>query len=114
VEAHGIRDAQRYLLKDPLLAGESWSSVVSLRSTEHYKVLQAGGSVEVPAGRFESCVLIEGRNPQSPTQVLVADQTYCLDVGLVRVQTFEETSGQRGPIQWDQELVAYRIAKPHP
>jgi hypothetical protein len=110
VDGHGVRDEQRYLLKDPISAGQSWSSVVSMRSTEHYRVLEASVSIEVPAGRFESCALIEGRNPQSSSQVLVAEQTYCLEVGLVRVQTFEETDGHRGPLQWNQELMAYRIA----
>src|SRR5450432_2550131 len=35
VDGKGIRDEQRYLLKDPVALGESWSSVVSMRSTEH-------------------------------------------------------------------------------
>jgi hypothetical protein len=112
VDGKGVRDEQRYLLKDPIAVGQSWSSVVSMRSTEHYEVVEAGAQVLVPAGRFDGCVRIEGRNRQSPTQVQIAEQTYCLGVGLVRVQTFEETDGHRGPMQWNQELLAFRVANP--
>jgi hypothetical protein len=112
VDPKGVRDDQRYLLKDPIALGQTWSSVVSMRSTEHYEVVAAGISVVVPAGQFEGCARIEGRNPQSPTQVLIAEQTYCLGVGLVQVQTFEETDGRRGPMQWNQELLAFRVANP--
>jgi hypothetical protein len=114
VDAKGVRDEQRYLLREPIALGQSWSSVVSMRSTEHYEVVASGVSVEVPAGRFDGCARIEGRNPQSPTQVLIAEQTYCLGVGLVSVRTFEENDGRRGPMQWNQELVAFRISNPNP
>lgn len=106
----GLRDDQRYLLREPLAEGKSWSSVVSVSSTEHYSVAAVGEAAEVPAGRFAGCVRVEGRTPGGADRAQLAEQTYCPGVGLVRVVTYEEISGRRGPPQWQEELVAFRVA----
>lgn len=106
----GLRDDQRYLLREPLEPGKGWSSVISIESTEHYRVAAIGETVSVPAGRFEGCVEIEGRTPAGPDRAQLALQSYCPGVGLARVVTFEEVSGRRGPPQWREELTAFQVA----
>ncbi len=110
VDARGVRDDQRYLLREPLEPGRSWQSVISLSSTEHYRVVGVGESADVPAGHFDGCVRIEGRVPGGRDKIQLAEQTYCQGVGLVRVTTYEEMGGQRGAPQWEEDLAAYRLA----
>jgi hypothetical protein len=104
----GLRDDKRYLLRDPLQLGKRWSAVVSLTDSENYEVVGVDETVEAPAGRFRGCVRVQGRSP-GPQGVLLAEQVYCPEVGLVRVTTYEEQGGQRGPPQWREELAAYRV-----
>ena len=106
----GLRDEHRYLLKEPLEVGRTWTSVIDVSTTEHYKVDEVGVGVDVPAGHFDDCVQIEARNPQGPNLSLIADQIYCPGVGLVRVVTFQERSGNRSAPQFMQELASYKVA----
>ncbi len=108
--ADGLRDEHRYLLKEPLEVGRTWTSIIDVSTSEHYKVDELGVRVDVPAGHFEDCVQIEARNPSGPNIALVADQTYCPGVGLVRVVTFQERSGNRSAPQFMQELASYKVA----
>ncbi len=39
VDAFGVRDQKRYLLRAPLEPGRTWTNVVSVSSVEHYKVM---------------------------------------------------------------------------
>jgi len=104
----GLRDDKRYLLRDPTELGRKWSAVVSLTESESYEVMGVNETIDVPAGHFTECVRVEGRSPGGQG-VQVAEQVYCPQVGLVRVTTYEERDGQRGPAQWREELEAYRV-----
>lgn len=104
----GLRDDKRYLLKDPMELGRKWSAVVSLTESESYEVVGIGETIEIPAGHFNGCVRVEGRSPGGQG-IQVAEQVYCPQVGLVRVTTFEERDGARGPPQWREVLEAYRV-----
>ncbi len=106
----GLRDAQRYLIREPVQPGKSWRSVIGLDATESYRVAAVGESADVPAGHFAGCVRIEGREPSHQGAIQLAEQTYCPGVGLVRVTTYEEREGVRGAPQWTEELVAFRLA----
>lgn len=108
-EADGLRDEHRYLLKEPLEVGRTWTSIIDVSTSEHYKVDEIGVRIDVPAGHFEDCVQIEARNPQGPSMSLIADQVYCPGVGLVRVVTFQERSGVRSAPQFLQELASYKV-----
>lgn len=107
-DAYGIRDDRRYLLREPLEVGRSWTNVVSVSSVERYKVLGAGASCEVPAGRFEQCVVIEARNRVNPKTTLVNELTFAPRVGLVRVVVVAETDGRRIP-QTEHLLRAFEL-----
>ncbi len=96
VDAFGIRDRKRYLLKEPVEPGRSWTNVVSVSSIERYKILELG-PCEVPAGRFESCVGVEGRNRVDDQTTLVNQLTLARGVGIVRIETAAEVRGERIP-----------------
>lgn len=96
VDAFGIRDRKRYLLKEPVEQGRSWTNVVSVSSIERYKILELG-PCEVPAGRFESCVGVEGRNRVDDQTTLVNQLTLARGVGIVRIETAAEVRGERIP-----------------
>jgi hypothetical protein len=96
VDAFGIRDRKRYLLKEPVEPGRSWTNVVSVSSIERYKILELG-PCEVPAGRFESCVGVEGRNRVDDQTTLVNHLTLARGVGIVRIETAAEVRGERIP-----------------
>lgn len=111
-DAWGVRDQRRYLLRDPVSVGERWTNVISVSTVEHYTIVEAGQSCEVPAGRFENCVKVESRNRVNKKATLVNELTFARGVGLVRVKTVAQTDdGQQIP-QTTLELTKYELAKP--
>lgn len=109
VDHDGLRDDQRYLLRTPIDRGTKWSAVIDITHSEHYQIDEVGLSVEVPAGGFAGCVRVQARTLESAQHILMAEQTYCPGVGLVRVVTYAEIDGKRGPPQVRQDLVSYRV-----
>jgi len=112
-DAHGVRDQKRYLLRYPVESGRTWSNVVSVSSVEHYRILEAGTRCVVPAGSFEDCVRVEGRNRVDARTTLVNEFTFAQGVGLVRVQVIAEVGAKRIP-QTELQLVSYRLGKAAP
>jgi hypothetical protein len=110
VDSFGIRDQKRYLLRGPVETGRSWSNVVSVSSTERYQILRAGGPCEAPAGVFQNCVEVEGRNRVDAETTLINTFTFAPGVGIVRIQLEAERGGRRMTQTW-LELMAYQ-AKP--
>jgi hypothetical protein len=97
VDAFGVRDDKRYLLREPLAPGRTWTNVVSVSSVEHYTILDAGLNCEAPAGKFESCVRVEVKNRVDDKTTLVNQMTFAKGVGLVRVEVWAQTQGKRIP-----------------
>jgi hypothetical protein len=110
VDAFGVRDQKRYLLREPLEVGRSWTNVVSVSSVEHYRVTEVGQSCEVPAGRFENCVRVEGRNRVDDHTTLVNELTFAAGFGLVRIAVVAEAGQKRIP-QTRLELREFKLAK---
>ncbi len=108
VDGFGVRDQMRYLLREPVEAGTHWTNVVSASSIEDYKILSVE-SCTVPAGSFERCAVVEGRNRVSPKATLVLTLTFAPKVGLVKVATELDTGADHIP-QSTQELVRYSLA----
>jgi len=108
LDRDGLRDDKRYLLKEPLELGQSWTSVVDLATSEHYKISELGVSVDVPAGHFDGCLRVEGRNPAQGV-VLIVEQTFCPGVGLTKLITFVEKGAERGPPQFFQDLTSFNV-----
>ena len=108
-DAFGIRDQKRYLLRYPLEASRTWSNVVSVSSVEHYTILAAGTPCQSPAGSFEGCVRVEGRNRVDARTTVVNDFTFAPGVGLVRIEVSAEVGGKRIP-QTELLLASYKLA----
>nr|WP_225937869.1 hypothetical protein [Myxococcus sp. RHSTA-1-4] len=108
VDAYGLRDPKRYLLRAPVEAGHSWTNVVSVSSTERYRILEAGVRCESPAGTFDNCVQVEGRNRIDEKATLINTQTFAPGVGMVRMQVDVETKDQRVPQTW-LELTSWQV-----
>ncbi len=109
VDAFGVRDDKRYLLREPVEPGRTWTNVVSVQSVEHYRILDAGASCEVPAGRFERCVRVESRNRVDARTTLVNEMTFALGVGLVRIAT-DVTQGDKRIPQTRMVLKSFQLA----
>lgn len=108
-DAYGVRDQKRYLLRDPLETGREWTNVVSVSSVEHYKVLEADIQCDAPAGKFEHCVRVEGRNRIDPKTTLVNRMTFAPGVGIVRVEVVAEVNGKAIP-QTRLALKSFKLA----
>lgn len=107
-DAYGIRDEKRYLLRDPVRKGQSWTNVVSISSAERYAITEVGVGCETPAGRFSNCVKVVGRNRLDDRTTLVNELTFAAGVGLVRLEVAAEAAGKRIP-QSSLELTSYRL-----
>lgn len=109
VDGFGVRDRKRYLLRGPLEKGNEWTNVVSVSSTERYRILQAGVPCEAPAGSFRHCVRVEARNRVDANTTLVNALTFAEGVGLVRIEvSAEKSNGERVPQTW-LELASYKL-----
>lgn len=107
--AHGcIQDRVRRILCLPLEVDRSWSSIVSETSTERYQIAAIGLRVTVPAGTFDGCVLVRGRNRAGAEAEMILETTYAPGVGPVRIETFAQVEGRKIP-QVTAELAAHRI-----
>ncbi|WP_371745625.1 MULTISPECIES: hypothetical protein [unclassified Myxococcus] len=113
VDAYGLRDPKRYLLRGPLETGHAWTNVVSVSSTERYQIVQAGGSCDTPAGSFPSCIQVEGRNRVDAQATLINTMTFAPGVGMVLLETALETASQRIP-QTRLELTKYELEGSRP
>ncbi len=105
-----IRDRSRRILCAPLEPGHAWSSVLSLTSTEHYRIEATGVTVKVPAGTFEDCVVVRARNRAGDDADTVLEIAYAPDVGPVRLETWVEVKGRRIP-QVRAELLSHRTLR---
>jgi hypothetical protein len=112
VDGFGVRDRKRYLLRGPLSDGNSWTNVVSVSSTERYRILQAGVPCEAPAGAFAHCVRVEARNRVDASTTLINALTFAEGVGLVRIEvSAEKANGERLPQTW-LELASFKVQGP--
>jgi hypothetical protein len=108
-DAYGVRDEKRYLIREPVQAGTTWTNVVSVEATEHYKILSAGQPCEVVVGKFKDCVVVESR-VRAAQGNLINEMTFARGVGLVKVATELETNGKQVP-QVTLELTAFQLGK---
>lgn len=97
VDAYGVRDQKRYLLRNPIAAGTKWTNVVSVSSVEHYEILAADQPCDAPGGSWQGCVIVESRNKVEEGKVLVNEMTFAPGVGIVRLSTVLEAGGKKIP-----------------
>jgi len=108
VEGDCVRDRVRRLLCQPLSPGASWSSIVSVSSTERYEIASTDESVETPAGRFGRCVRVRAHNRATPTTDQVLEITYAPRVGPIRIETYVVVGGRVTP-QVKALLESYKV-----
>lgn len=113
VDGLGVRDQKRYLLRDPIEVGSTWTNVVSASSIERYKVTGLGMPCRVPAGTFQNCVHVESRNRMDEQRTLVNELTFAPAVGIVRIELTLESAGKRVP-QSVFELKEFALARRRP
>jgi hypothetical protein len=103
-----VQDRVRRLLCAPFDVGATWSSVVSVTSTEHYRIAGVGETVATPAGTFAGCVRVRASNRAAEDVENVLEITYAPGVGPVRIETFAVVKGKAVP-QVRAELASYRL-----
>jgi hypothetical protein len=113
VDGFGVRDLKRYLLRGPLTPGNQWTNVVSVSSTERYRILQADVPCQTEAGAFAACVRVEASNRVDAETTLINAFTFARGVGLVRVDVSvaRKSTGERVP-QTTLELASYKLQGP--
>lgn len=95
-DAYGLRDDKRYLLREPLEPGKTWTNVVAVGTIERYRVL--GLQMECgPARAAADCVKVESTNRIDEGTVLVNELTFAPGVGLVMLEMSAEVAGRRVP-----------------
>lgn len=109
LDGEGVRDRKRYLLKGPISRGNTWMSVASVSSVEHFEITDTGRSVSVAAGRFEGCVVVRATNRIDAGKEFVTEWTYAPGVGLVRMDNFILRNKKEYVPQGEIELTAYEI-----
>ena len=97
VDGLGVRDQKRYLLREPIHSGASWTNVVSASSVEHYQITEVGQTCRAPAGVFENCVRVQSRNRMDEQRTLINELTFAPSVGIVRLELSLEANGKRVP-----------------
>jgi hypothetical protein len=105
--SEGLRDKQRYLIRHPLNAGETWKTVVSASAVEHNKIISAGERCECLAGTFPDCLVVESTIRRDAKVSLIVRWTWAKGLGLVKLETEAEIAGQGRVPQVKQSLVRY-------
>jgi hypothetical protein len=97
VDGTCVRDRVRRLLCLPFTVGATWSSVVSVTSTERYEIAAVDESVTTPAGRFDHCVRVRAHNRATADTDHVLEITYAPRVGPIRIETYVVVGGHVTP-----------------
>ena len=108
VDEGGVRDENRYLLRDPIRTGTEWKSTVSVSTLERYRIADGDFPCEVPAGSFAHCVRVESRN-RTAQATLVNELTFAPHVGIVRIETYAELAGGQRIPQVKLELTRFSV-----
>lgn len=103
-----IQDRLRRILCAPFTPGRTWTSVVSVTSTEHYEIAGVGETVRVPAGSFEGCVRVRARNRAGPATESQLEISYAPGVGPIRIETFAVSQG-KAALQVRAELESFHL-----
>jgi hypothetical protein len=105
----GLRDATRFLIRNPLEEGNEWKAILSASSVEHYRIIGVGQPCEAQAGRFEDCLVIESKNRRDEKTTLLATFTWARGIGLVKIETEAEIKGKGRVPQTERSLIHYSL-----
>jgi hypothetical protein len=108
IDADGLRDADRYLLRGPVKQGAKWSAVEDL-VVQRFEITATDASEVTPAGTFLHCVTVRNEQPLGQRKgKFVTEWSYAPGVGLVRMKTAVDDGGNVVP-QVSLALVEYRL-----
>jgi hypothetical protein len=102
-----LHDRLRRLLCKPFQPGHSWTSVVSVGSTERYEIAAVAEEVRTAAGTFRGCIRVRAHNRAGTDADNLLEITYAPGVGPVRIETFAVVKGTVSP-QVKAELLSFR------
>lgn len=117
----GLSDGERFLFQTPLKVGNTWMATLDLDHREQYRVTAVDAHVSVPAGEFDHCLVVEGKNEiarynpiskMADTVVTIQNTWYYAPhVGLVKfVQTAPNLAqSMKLPQTMTLELTSYSI-----
>jgi hypothetical protein len=109
-ENDGVRDADRYLLRTPLAAGEKWTAVENL-VVQRFEVMTMEGSAVTRAGTFTHCAVVRNEQPLGKKGKFVTEWTYARGVGMVQLVTSTVDAQGKQQEQTRLQLVAYRVGQ---
>ncbi len=108
-DAEGLRDgAKRYLLKLPLAEGTEWMSVADLNTVERYRIVDAARKVQVPAGVFDDCVVVQMEVRMQAQRAMRNEMTFAPGVGIISIKT-TLLDGAKSFDQSSLELKTYKV-----
>jgi hypothetical protein len=113
VNADGLRDQARVILRSPVAAGTTWQVVLGPDSVEHWRITSVGQPCAAPAGHFNECVEVESRIHPKPDVELVNRLTFAAGVGIVKIRTAVVRNGVETP-QTELLLTAFDVAPVRP
>jgi hypothetical protein len=109
VDAYGLRDQKRYLLRGPLVKGTSWMSVTSVSAVERYAIISIGDTVQVPAGQFTGCLTVRSSTRLNQRRMLINDIVFAPKVGIISISTFMLEDNSVKIPQVDLRLASYKV-----
>lgn len=107
--SEGLRDRDRYLIKNPLVPGAKWKTIVGPSAVEHAEIVSVGEQCEAAAGKFADCLVVHGWIRRDDKVTLHIDWTWAKDVGLVKVETAADISGRGRVPQTKQSLRQFSL-----
>lgn len=120
----GLFDGERFLLKEPVVAGATWIAVQKSKrpelpgATEQYRIVATDLRVTVPAGTFDGCVEVEGTTPTRDPETgrpatIVMRWVWAKQVGMIRLQQLVQREGDEAPVPTaSMELTSFTPASP--
>lgn len=109
-DSEGLRSPVRYLLRAPIKEGARWQVVISIDEIENYEITSTGVTIQVPAGKFSGCVKVVAQTRRGSTTVLFKEDTFCPNVGWVRIRTWVDIAGRGQAEQTILQLASYSLA----
>lgn len=85
-EEGGVRDADRFLLRPPLVEGTRWSAVENL-VVQHFEIVSADASLVTAAGSFARCVIVRTSSRVKKDVTFTTEWTFAPHVGIARIVT---------------------------
>ena len=107
ITAEGLRDRERYLIKNPLVIGTQWKTVVGPSAIEHAQITSVGTPCASAMGSFDDCLVVHAWIRKDEQMTLHIEWTWGKGVGLVKLETGADLTGKGRVPQVRQSLKAY-------